>query len=804
MYINQHSSMNINSQIITVGSNDMPDLGDYQFYLIQQGSATITYPDSDQKYVLQKNDVIAMDPITPFRCSSLSKCILTSVRIDPLFIESLIPYGYSLHCNSVLYADINYIHISDILRRICSDFFSNADSYKLLSLVYELADELKHNFIFPNSNSDSDHENHVQSRIDQIMNALSTHYSQALTLNQLAEDMFLTPQYLSRFIKKHLNTNFTSLLSNIRLEHAYNELLHTSDSITNIALNNGFPNIAAFHKAFRTKYDTSPNSYRQQNKITVDETSAIDKRVLSEITQSRLNHTFMSIPIDSLTSSSYKMPWRDTINIGMLSNALTNSFHENFLLYRRSIPVQYVRFCGLFTDDILPYDYETKEYNFSNLDVIFDFFYRNDVIPFFELKPELTVAYHNAPTDSGTSQDLDNFSARDDYHILSKVLAHCLRNYGSAYLAKWRFELWWKVNPVLEPLETPLEFAYRYNKYTQIIRKFIPKCMIGGPCFNICGNFNDFNDFITDLSKENISFDFISLSAFSYELQSQYKKEDLTTIGILSPDENHILNTFAMYHHYIRVSCFSKVPVFITEFGSTLSLQNHIYESVFQAAFLCKHMLSLNLHCSCIAYSYFMDTYVPANSDQKQSSNAYLGLASTRGIPRPALHAYHFLSMLGNTLIAQGNNYIVTSRSKTRYQLLCFHYTHFDPNYCFNSWEKVNLENTYDIFAEEAPYQMHFTCDCLPLGRYKVTQLSLNRGYGSALDKYLRILDKGNITSTELLSTILTLREDELDYYKRTSIPRQDIFFYTNDGTIELDCTLNSHEIIFYEMQKVL
>lgn len=803
MYIHQHASVNINSQIVPVGPGDMPDIGDYQFYLVQQGTVTISYPDSDKRYVLQPNDMIALDPVTPFQCSSMSKGILACVRIDPLFIESLIPQGYSLRCNSVRYTSVSYQQLSNILYRICSNFFSSADTYKVLSLIYEFADELKRNFIVPDSLHISDHERHIRERKEQIISVLRTRYTQSLTLGQLAEDLFLTPQYLSRFIKKHFHTSFTSLLTQIRLEHAYNELMHSDDSITNIALNNGFPNIASFHKVFRGKYGTSPSSYRQQNKQEIDESMPFYPLSPATIPERQSDSTTFDISIDSLSAASYKMPWKDTINIGMLSSAMKNSFHENFLEYRQYIPVKYIRFCGLFSDEILPYNSETKEYNFSNLDVIFNFFYRNDVIPFIEIRSEVPVGHMAAPS-AGSLEPFSEMTNSDAARLLTKILLHYLRIYGLAYLSQWRYEVWWKVDSILCAMETPQEYAIRYLEFEKAVRKVIPNSAIGGPCFNMCGNFRDFTDFMDQMASENISFDFISVAAFSYEVQSQYKNEELPTIGILSPDADHIERTFAMYHHFIRNSHYATSPVFITEFGSTLSLQNHICESVYQAAFLCKNMLSLNQHCSCIAYNYFADTYTPASSANTQGIPAFLGLLSERGVPRPAFHAYHFLSMLGKNLIAQGNNYIVTSSSKTRYQLLCFHYTHFDANFCFHSWDKVNLENTYDVFPEDASQQIHFRCNALPPGRYKVTQLSLNRGYGSALDKYLRILKQGNTTSAELLSTILTLREDELNYYKKTSIPRQEIFYFKNDGTVDLECTLDSHEMVFYEMQKVL
>lgn len=803
MYFNKHLSININSQVITAGKHDIPDIGDYQFFLVLKGTITISYPEQKGKYILQKNDVIVMDPATPFICGSNCTNTIVSVRLDPLFINELIPYGHVLHCNSIQYSNLNYNRISEILFQICSNFFSNASSNKMLSLLFDFADELTQNFIFPDSQTISDNETRFQERINQITHFMSSHYTQPLTLLQLADEMYLTPQYLSRFIKKHFQTNFTNLLTQFRLEHAYNELLHSADSITNIALNNGFPNVAAFHKVFRLRYGESPNAYRQQLKIEEKIIIPAQMKKLFLTEENRRDNKILSVNIDSLSASLYKSPWKDTINIGELSNAMKNSFHDSFLEYRRFVPVRHIRFRGLFSEEVLLYDKENKEYSFSNLDVIMNFFYNNGIIPFIELRSENPAGYVTPPPKTAVESSPQEYDAYA-LQVLPIILNHYLKIFGPKYLSKWRFEIWWKTDSSLCPTESPKEYATHYLKYSSAIRELVPQCCIGGPCFNICGNFHDFTDFIIDLSHTNICFDFISLAAFSYEVQSQYKKEELDIIGIVSPDPDHILNTFAMYHHYLRVSHYSNVPIFITEFGSTLCLKNFIYESVFQAAFLCKNMLGLSANCDCIAYYSLIDsgTHAPLPDTLTKLSN--FGLISEKGVPKPALHAYHFLSLLGKNEIAQGDNYILTSSSKTRYELLCFHYTHFNSHFCFNSWEQVGLERTYDVFSTEVPYKLNFSCNCFPVGRYKVTQFSLNRGYGSALDKYLRILEQGNITSQELLSTIHMLREDELDYYKKTSRPRQDIFYFTCDGTFTLSCLLHPHEIVFYEIQRII
>ena len=53
---------------------------------------------------------------------------------------------------------------------------------------------------------------------------------------------------------------------NIRLEHSVKDLLYTTDSITYIAMKNGFPNTKSFSNLFKEVYGETPHSFREKNR----------------------------------------------------------------------------------------------------------------------------------------------------------------------------------------------------------------------------------------------------------------------------------------------------------------------------------------------------------------------------------------------------------------------------------------------------------------------------------------------------------------------------------------------------------
>jgi len=60
--------------------------------------------------------------------------------------------------------------------------------------------------------------------------------------------------------------NFYEHLTRIRLRHAIHELNTTSKSLTEIALDSGFPDSKAFSRYFKRNFQKSPSQYRSEVK----------------------------------------------------------------------------------------------------------------------------------------------------------------------------------------------------------------------------------------------------------------------------------------------------------------------------------------------------------------------------------------------------------------------------------------------------------------------------------------------------------------------------------------------------------
>ena len=98
-----------------------------------------------------------------------------------------------------------------------------------------------------------------------VLRYIEQHYSD-LTLADLAGQFHYSKPYLCTIVKQNTGVSFTDLMKRIRMNHAVDYLLNTSQSIGKIAEIVGYHSTDHFSRVFRATYGISPQEYRRKNK----------------------------------------------------------------------------------------------------------------------------------------------------------------------------------------------------------------------------------------------------------------------------------------------------------------------------------------------------------------------------------------------------------------------------------------------------------------------------------------------------------------------------------------------------------
>jgi AraC-like DNA-binding protein/ligand-binding sensor protein len=88
------------------------------------------------------------------------------------------------------------------------------------------------------------------------------HYAEHITLNDVAQHVFLSPTYLSKLFKIETGQSFKSYLNRIRIERSKELMSDNSMSIAKISYSVGFEDQSYYTKVFRQYEGISPYQYR--------------------------------------------------------------------------------------------------------------------------------------------------------------------------------------------------------------------------------------------------------------------------------------------------------------------------------------------------------------------------------------------------------------------------------------------------------------------------------------------------------------------------------------------------------------
>ena len=126
---------------------------------------------------------------------------------------------------------------------------------KIKGLLYILCSEITRATTFTESRK-------VDALAIEITEYIATHFTEDISLRDVATAKGYNYQYLSRLFNRTLNTNFKKVLNLYRLQQAYNILVDTDLPISTVAFESGFQSIRAFNQVCQDVYKMTPKQLR--------------------------------------------------------------------------------------------------------------------------------------------------------------------------------------------------------------------------------------------------------------------------------------------------------------------------------------------------------------------------------------------------------------------------------------------------------------------------------------------------------------------------------------------------------------
>lgn len=765
-----------------------------EFFFVIEGNAKVFI--SNSVYTLKKEDFILINSGIFHELSANTPNSLTGTIRFPceLVAEFTENQNCLFSCNSTLEKKAVYYEILPILHELVYLWiypFRNTGCYTV-SLLLRLLDYLiNHYQIYTPADALDDVSDDM--RMNQILTYINQNFRENISLTDFSELMFVSTSTLSRLFKKQSGVYFADYLNQLRIHAAISDMLYTEKSITHIALDSGFSNPSAFHRIFTNLYHCSPSNFRkeQREKLQNEKLKEQEKNTLLIEEVKSLGfanpafhpaQTEQSL-IDTAKGKPYRKNWNVVINIGSVYSLTLANLQYHVLYLTETLGFRYVRMWNLFSTRLMITDgIHTGNYNYDNVDGVFDFLVNHHIYPYIDFgkRPDTAVFTENQTVWYNDKNIV--FQSRNLWEsAIHDFLQHIVKRYGKEEVSHWILELSYDqvhAGAFDSYIDSNYDFHNAFVYFYHTAKSFVPEIQIGGPSAIISAENGFLHSFLAKCRKEQCIPDFISIMLFPYKAGNE------TTSYYRTFQQDFEMNTILRARQILREEDMEQCKLYVTEWNNSLSNRNFLNDSTFRAAYIVKNLSQIRDAVDMISL-WMASDWVSSYYDTKCILNGGSGLITKDTIRKPAYFALAFMNSLGDTLLHTGEHYIATAKEMHSYYILCHNCKTYSSNYYTMDENMNSPEDIYNIFQDDLPIELHLTLEQMP----DQTQYIIKRRYVTS--------QKGNILHEwSKFQYNSKLSHADVKYLRESCLPGMSMEKQiTKSGKLNISLTLKPHEI---------
>lgn len=734
-------------------------------------------------YHLQESDILIINRNTIYNISGDSNNVLVSLSITNHFFKMQYEayYHYIFECFSKnidtgreevlaqLRRLLAKIVISHLQKSEDSSVSVQSDLYQILLMMIRF---------FKKSIPYQEQIELEDERITRILNYIEHHYGEPLSLTDMANQEFLSSSYFSRYFKQFVGINFSKYLTSVRLKHSKEDLIHSSDSLFQIASRNGFTTAKQFALAFKAAYQQTPANYRKKHKSAAltegditrnsnGESSVLDspevlvkltKYCDKEVNQSLLGNDFTSekllvSPMEQTKNT--LMHEKHIVFVGELKDVLNENIKKQILMTHSSMKIDYIGIRNLIGGSTILPEVNTDE------------------------TISTTSSYANSDLALRTIKEL-GFSVflrinvneilyfKDYFSRLKAFLNHTIQVFGKDFVKHWHILFYVPKETKLDPLI--LEDLYE-NLHGILKKKSLHIQL---------GVFLPFDEekMKTVSSHEWVlkkahSIDFISFDA---NRNTDINFDETSDQNFINSQNYHINKTKKL-KQFLQKNGIRK-PLFLDMWNTLTGDSRYINGTFFRAALIFNTVIELSQEVQGLGFWINNEIHERTHNSTDLVSDG-LELFHYFNGKRPVYYAMFFKERLYGTILSKGENHLMT-KNEDGYQIAIFHERNFNPRYSVD-----------ELFLKQHSKELQVTLDSLDPGEYQVTRFKFDRKNGALYDNLRKINSKHGIN------------QDVMKYIISTATPDVEIKDEIINGKWSFYAYMDINSIHFIELKKI-
>lgn len=537
-------------------------------------------------------------------------------------------------CNSVADKNAAYADLREVFDQILSRYFEKDEksALDLQALYFQAAHILTSNFLVKADDTRLNmDDSQDRQRVRQIQNYIQANYQSQISLNNLADQLYLSNAYLSKYVKKHLGLTFMEYLNNVRLFHAVDELLYTKKNMTHIALDNGFPTSATFTKAFRDIYGEAPSEYRRKMReqqepnnpeqgLSEEESGRIKKYLIfKEQHNEPVVKNQKVCTVDVQQTGKLLTDCHKAICVGDAYTVLQSDVQSQLRDLQKAADIKYARMWNIFSREEC-YN-EKGGCNFRKIDQILDFLLENHMKPYLELGHKEVLLNYSAEKFLKENEKIENYEVQVYEYIIREFCTHLVNRYGIDEIETWYFEYYNFSNTGVTESTGMTEEEGLYYQYFAIIYRILkgisPAIKVGGAGFILGYGTLGCRSILPIWKKKNLMPDFLSVYSYQYVAIDDNGER----YGRKSIDIDYMKNQTEILREVIKETGFQVPELHMSEWNFTISNRNVLNDSCNQGAYVLKNCIDMNGEVDLMAYWHALDSY----SDYYDADNVLNG-----------------------------------------------------------------------------------------------------------------------------------------------------------------------------------
>ncbi|WP_312875671.1 AraC family transcriptional regulator [Paenibacillus planticolens] len=220
------------------------------------------YPETDDYLFTVEKEKKLIDALMAGKVAEAKKlysCIIEETRPYPISVFQATLSRLTITLNGVLHTILknNSLDIP-ISMQLSKNALAKLETIEEIeAVVFELFDDLKKRLDDKRSMKQDDLIRKINDMIEQHCG------NPNLCLNWIADEMDMSPIYLSRVYKQNTMNAVVDVINNMRMNRAKDLLKHSDLPIADIAERIGYTNSSYFYRMFKKNYGVTPTDYRK-------------------------------------------------------------------------------------------------------------------------------------------------------------------------------------------------------------------------------------------------------------------------------------------------------------------------------------------------------------------------------------------------------------------------------------------------------------------------------------------------------------------------------------------------------------